>query len=132
MKQIIYTGTSDFREFTKLDLERLGVEHKEISFAKKQPVEVSNELADLLLNSILVEREFVLADDPIEEDEEEDDQDHEDQEEDDEDQDLDLDSSEKKPANMENPPNGDESSTADKSSEHATAKKPKAKPKASS
>jgi len=61
MQNIHYVGKSDFRHFSRADFEKAKVEHAGLSFAKGQPAEVSNELAEALLNHSLFKGEFELV-----------------------------------------------------------------------
>jgi uncharacterized membrane protein YgcG len=62
MKQVVYVGTSDFRELGAADFEKLGVDHDDMVFPRGQAVEVSNALAEKLMESPLVRRQFVEYD----------------------------------------------------------------------
>lgn len=51
MKTIAYTGTSDFQTFGKADFAKAGVEDgKKITFARHEPTEVDDDIAQVLLD----------------------------------------------------------------------------------
>lgn len=46
--KVIYTGTADLQLFSKADFAKAGVEHKATQFPHGEPVEVSDEVGQLL------------------------------------------------------------------------------------
>ena len=66
---IKYTGTSDFQEFGKADFDKAGVEGgKKLRFARNEPVEVDDTLAEALIS-----KEGLFGDFSFEQADEEDD-----------------------------------------------------------
>lgn len=47
--KVIYTGTADLQLFSKADFAKAGVEHKATQFPHGEPVEVSDEVGQLLI-----------------------------------------------------------------------------------
>ena len=48
--KIVYTGPSDFQEFSKADFAKASIEHNKIHFAKNVPQEVADEVAAALVS----------------------------------------------------------------------------------
>jgi hypothetical protein len=64
MQNVVYVGSSDHRELAGEDFEKMGINHKDESFARGQVVEVSNEAAKVLLaDDSLVSGEFQSEED---------------------------------------------------------------------
>jgi hypothetical protein len=63
MQDIVYVGGANVRSLSEDDFSKMGIEHKGIDFQKGVAVEVSNELATVLLESVYVRREFAEAGD---------------------------------------------------------------------
>lgn len=68
--KVTYTGTSDFREFSKADFDKAGVEGgKKLSFARGETVEVDDALGEAL-----VSKEGLFGDESFSEAEDEEDE----------------------------------------------------------